>query len=79
MREKQVLVTGACGEIGQALVQELSKKGGYKIVTSDLYPPPDSIKSLVAEHVAGDLVYNFINFLRILFNIIINTNTYFVV
>jgi len=57
MSEKQVLVTGACGEIGQALVQELSKKGGYKIVTSDLYPPPDSIKPLVAEHVAGDLVY----------------------
>ncbi|MCA2002753.1 MAG: NAD-dependent epimerase/dehydratase family protein [Chloroflexi bacterium] len=57
MREKQVLVTGACGEIGQALVQELSKKGGYKIVTSDLYPPTDSIKPLITEHVAGDLVY----------------------
>jgi len=57
MSEKQVLVTGACGEIGQALVQELAKKGGYKIVTSDLYPPPESIKPLVAEHVAGDLVY----------------------
>ena len=57
MSEKQVLVTGACGEIGQALVQELVKKGGYKIVTSDLYPPPDSIKSLVTEHVVGDLVY----------------------
>ncbi|MCE7860511.1 MAG: epimerase [Chloroflexi bacterium] len=57
MTEKQVLVTGACGEIGQALVQELAKRGGYKIVTSDLAPLPDSIKDLAAEHVQGDLVY----------------------
>ena len=27
MADKTVLVTGACGEIGQALVQELSKRG----------------------------------------------------
>ena len=27
MAQKTVLVTGACGEIGQALVQELSKRG----------------------------------------------------
>ena len=32
MTEKLVLVTGACGEIGQALVQGLAKKGGYRIV-----------------------------------------------
>lgn len=57
MTEKQVLVTGACGEIGQALVQELAKRGGYKIVTSDLAPLPDSISHLAAEHVQGDLVY----------------------
>ena len=57
MTVKQVLVTGACGEIGQALVQELAKKGGYRIVTSDIAPLPDSIRGLVAEHVQGDLVY----------------------
>lgn len=57
MTEKQVLVTGACGEIGQALVQELAKRGGYKIITSDLAPLPDSIRHLAAEHVQGDLVY----------------------
>ena len=53
---QQVLVTGACGEIGQALVQELSKRGGYRIVTSDYMPLPDSIKKLSAEHVQGDLL-----------------------
>jgi threonine 3-dehydrogenase len=57
MAQKTVLVTGACGEIGQALVQELSKRGGYRIVTEDIAPLPEAIKGLVAEHVQGDLVY----------------------
>jgi threonine 3-dehydrogenase len=57
MAEKTVLVTGACGEIGQALVQELSKRGGCRIVTADIAPLPDDIKDLVAEHVQGDVVY----------------------
>ncbi len=55
MSEKSVLVTGACGEIGQALVQSLSKQG-FRIVTADLAPLPEAIKSLPAEHLQGDLV-----------------------
>ena len=70
MSEKQVLVTGACGEIGQALVQELSKKGGYRIVTSDMMPLPDSIKNLSVEHVQGDLVYKIKTFYDYDFDII---------
>ncbi|MCK6567309.1 MAG: epimerase [Chloroflexi bacterium] len=57
MTMKRALITGACGEIGQALAQELAKKGGYRVVTSDIAPLPDSIKGLTAEHVQGDLVY----------------------
>jgi len=57
MSERLVLVTGACGEIGQALVQNLAERGGFRIITSDLAPLPDSIKSMVSEHVQGDLVY----------------------
>ena len=56
-RAQRVLVTGACGEIGQALVQGLARKGCYQIVTSDLAPLPDGIRSMSAEHVQGDLVY----------------------
>jgi len=56
MSDKAVLVTGACGEIGQALVQNLSGRGGYRIVTADLAPLPEAIKSMVAEHAQGDLV-----------------------
>jgi threonine 3-dehydrogenase len=55
--QKSVLVTGACGEIGQALVQELAGRGEYRIVTADIVPLPDSIRSVAAEHVLGDLVY----------------------
>ncbi len=55
MSEKSVLVTGACGEIGQALVQSLTKQG-FRIVTADLAPLPGTIKSLSAEHIQGDLV-----------------------
>ncbi len=56
MSDKAVLVTGACGEIGQALVQNLSSRGRYRIVTADIAPLPEAIKSLVGEHVQGDLV-----------------------
>ena len=70
MSEKQVLVTGASGEIGQALVQELSKRGGYRIVTSDLMPLPESIGNMVQEHVQGDLVYKVKTFYDYDFDII---------
>jgi threonine 3-dehydrogenase len=56
MSEKAVLITGACGEIGQALVQCLVERGGIRIVTADLAPLPESIKSMPAEHIQGDLV-----------------------
>jgi threonine 3-dehydrogenase len=55
MSEKSVLVTGACGEIGQALVQSLVKQG-FRIVTADLAPLPETINNLPAEHIQGDLI-----------------------
>ena len=56
MSDKAVLVTGACGEIGQALIKNLAARGGYRIVTADLAPLPDTIRALVSEHLQGDLV-----------------------
>jgi threonine 3-dehydrogenase len=56
MSEKTVLVTGACGEIGQALVQHLAQRGGFRIVTADLAGLPETIRLLSSEHVQGDLV-----------------------
>ncbi|HEX2697967.1 MAG TPA: NAD-dependent epimerase/dehydratase family protein [Anaerolineales bacterium] len=70
MTDKAVLVTGACGEIGQALVQELSKRGGYRVVTADMAPLPEAIKSMVDEHVQGDLIYKIKTFYDYDFEII---------
>jgi nucleoside-diphosphate-sugar epimerase len=56
MSEKQVLVTGACGEIGQALVQGLAQRGGFQIITSDLAPLPESILPYVSQHFQGDML-----------------------
>ncbi len=35
---------------------EHASRGGYRIVTADLAPLPEAIRSLVGEHVQGDLV-----------------------
>lgn len=70
MTQKAVLVTGACGEIGQALVQGLAQQGGYRVVTTDLMPLPETLKGLSAEHVQGDLVYRVKQFYDYDFDII---------
>ncbi len=69
-RAERVLVTGACGEIGQALIQALARRGGYQIVTSDLSALPESIQAMSAEHVQGDLVYKVKNFYDYDFDVI---------
>ena len=69
MSQKTVLVTGACGEIGQALVQGLAD-GGYRIVTTDLVALPPSLVGVPAEHVQGDLVYRLKQFYDYDFDII---------
>lgn len=56
MRKKVILITGAAGEIGQALVEHLTQQGAHDIVTLDLNqtPPHDG----VAEHIRGDILDN---------------------
>lgn len=70
MSVKAVLVTGACGEIGQALVQGLAEQGIHRIVTTDLAPLPQALVGLVAEHVQGDLVFRVKQFYDYDFDII---------
>ncbi len=70
MTDKLVLVTGASGEIGQALVQKLAQRGGYKIVTADFANLPDVIKPMSVEHVQGDLVYKIKTFYDYDFDVI---------
>lgn len=44
MRKKAILITGAAGEIGQALVASLVEKSQLPLITLDLQPLPESLR-----------------------------------
>ena len=55
MRKKVILITGASGEIGQALVKNLSETSNKAIVTIDLQPLPGSFQGKVTS-LQGDIL-----------------------
>lgn len=55
MRKKIVLITGAAGEIGHALVEIMAKEFSGQIVTIDLQPLPEEIAELTT-HIQGDIL-----------------------
>ncbi len=55
MRKKVILVTGASGEVGQALIQHLAEDGNNEILTLDLRPAPPEVAGL-ATHIEGNLL-----------------------
>jgi threonine 3-dehydrogenase len=55
MRKKAVLITGASGEIGQALIKSLHQSQEYPILTLDIAPLPDDIHSMVTA-LQGDIL-----------------------
>ena len=55
MRKKVILITGASGEIGQALVNALSKQSDMPIITLDIAPIPEDIRSQVIA-LQGDIM-----------------------
>ena len=57
MRKKVILITGASGEIGQALVKRLAEEGSNKLLTLDLHPLPAELGQLTT-HIEGDLLNN---------------------
>lgn len=46
MRKKAILITGASGEIGQALVRNLAEHGSLPVVAIDLQVLPDEIRKM---------------------------------
>jgi len=56
MAKSVVLVTGANGEIGRALLHALAADGGFEAVTIDLTPLPESLRSLSAASYAGNIM-----------------------
>ena len=55
MRKKVVLITGASGEIGQALVDQLANGGDCELVTLDLQELPERVLEKVNRHIKGSI------------------------
>jgi threonine 3-dehydrogenase len=55
MRKKITLITGAVGEVGQALLQSLAEQGGKNLVTLDLQPLPAELSRL-STHLQGSIL-----------------------
>ena len=55
MRKKVILITGAIGEIGQALIKNLAESGGNELLTLDLQPLPADLQGL-STHIQGDIL-----------------------
>ena len=55
MRKRVILVTGAVGEIGQALIRKLAGGSENQLLTLDLKPLPEHLASATV-HVSGDIL-----------------------
>ena len=55
MRKKALLITGASGEVGTALVERLAAAGQHQLVTIDVRPLPEVITGASVHHV-GDIL-----------------------
>ncbi len=55
MRKKVILITGAAGEMGQALVERLADNGTNKLLTMDLQPMPPHLQDK-STHLVGDIL-----------------------
>jgi nucleoside-diphosphate-sugar epimerase len=55
MRKEVVLVTGAAGEMGQALVERLSDRG-HHVLALDVNPLPDAVRQRCQVAIAGDIL-----------------------
>jgi len=56
MRKKVILITGASGEIGRALVEKLTGSTDYELITLDLQELPSDIANKVTRHIKGSIV-----------------------
>ncbi|NDJ53629.1 MAG: NAD-dependent epimerase/dehydratase family protein [Chloroflexi bacterium] len=56
MRKEVILVTGAAGEVGQALIESLAAAGYGNILALDIKAVPAEIRALCHEEIVGDIV-----------------------
>lgn len=56
MGKSVVLITGSNGEIGHSLIHQLAAEGRYQVVSLDLTPAPESIRSKCLASYAGNIM-----------------------
>jgi threonine 3-dehydrogenase len=56
MRTEAILITGAAGEMGQALIEHLSERGTANILALDVNPVPEEIASRCLQAITGDIL-----------------------
>ena len=56
MREEVVLITGANGEIGHALILHLGKQEKVNIVSMDILPLDDELRTYCMRTIQGDIL-----------------------
>jgi threonine 3-dehydrogenase len=56
MRKEVILVTGAGGEIGQALIERLHADGRGNVLALDVNPLPEPVRSLAQVAITGDIL-----------------------
>jgi threonine 3-dehydrogenase len=55
MRKKGILITGAAGEIGDALIKRLAEQDTHELISLDVKPLPEETNRLVT-HIQGDIL-----------------------
>jgi threonine 3-dehydrogenase len=55
MRKRVALITGAVGEVGQALVEKLAREDNEDLITLDIRPLPAELNGLCT-HIQGDIL-----------------------
>jgi len=55
MRKKAIMITGAAGEIGLAMIESLANSTNLPLITLDLQPLPENITRMVT-HIQGDIL-----------------------
>jgi len=56
MRKKVILITGANGEIGQALIHHLAETGRHNILALDIRPLEPSLRAMCQTAIEGDIL-----------------------
>jgi nucleoside-diphosphate-sugar epimerase len=56
MRKKVILITGANGEVGHGLINQLYDSGERNILTLDIKPLDNSLRDKVQTHMIGDIL-----------------------